>query len=168
MCLAGGGWSRAGLPEGFSRCSVCVIYPFWKIQTYKCACCKSKGRHGTQVPNKANCIPLTFPGGFLSFNLCRFQPKHIKGKCMHFCWGSVGVISLSFSLSLSLALSKLHKEPWESRTWAKTACSQPLGFQNLTSLSCSSGEQNHTILRPPTSREWDATLGRCKPQTLFI
>lgn len=93
MCLTGGGWSRVGLPEGFSRCSVCVIYPFWKIQTYKSACCKSKGRRGTQVPNKANCIPLTFPGGFLNSNLCGFQPKHIKG--MDFCWGSVGVISLS-------------------------------------------------------------------------
>lgn len=95
MCLTGGDWSRGGLPEGFLRCSVCVIYPFWKIQTYKCACCKSKGRHEDSSPKQSNCIPLTFPGGFLNFNLCRFQPKHIKVKCMYFCWGSVGVISLS-------------------------------------------------------------------------
>ena len=119
MCLTGGSWSRVGLPEGFSRCSVCVIYPFWKIQTYKCACCKSKGRRSTQVPNKANCIPLTFPGGFLNFNLCRFPPKHIKGKYMYFCWGSVGVISLFFSS----ALSKLHKEPMSCSPGQKRACS---------------------------------------------
>lgn len=63
-------------------------------------------------------------------------------------WISAGDQWASF-LSLSFALSKLHEEPWESRTWAKTACSQPLGFQNLTSPSCSSSEQNHTPLRPP-------------------
>lgn len=100
MCSAGGGWRRAGLPEAFSRCSVCVIYPFWKIQTYKCVCCKSQGRPGTQGPNKANCIPLPFPGGFLNFNLCRFNPNTSKGSA----WISAGDQWLSF-LSLSLLSS---------------------------------------------------------------
>lgn len=100
------GWSRLGLPEGFSRCSVCVIYPFLKIQTYKCACCKSKGRRGDSSPKQSKLHPLTFPGGFLHFTLCRFQPKHIKVKCMYFCWASVGVISLSLSPEPSASCTK--------------------------------------------------------------
>lgn len=86
----------AGLPQGIQRPSVCVIYPSWKIQTYKCACCcESKDR--LRDSGSAQSSPHTMhpPEGFLDVHLCRFQPGQRKGRVYSSAWGSAGVFSLS-------------------------------------------------------------------------
>ena len=111
--LTGGGRGGAGLLGGLPRrCSVCVIYPFCKIQTYKCVCCKARqtGDTGSQTKLTAYRSP---PPGPLSVLTCRFQPKQIKGRYLSFSQGSASIIPLSS------ALSTPHTEPWTGETWQK-------------------------------------------------
>lgn len=61
----GGAGLLGGLPR---RSSVCVIYPFWKIQTYKCVCCKARADGGHRLPNKGD------TGSQTKLTTCRSPP----------------------------------------------------------------------------------------------
>lgn len=130
----------AGLPQGIQRPSVCVIYPSWKIQTYKCAhCCESKGilRDSSSPHTKQP------PTGFLNVHLCRFQPGQRKG--------SAGGQQAYF---LSLALKALRETEWGIQR-----SPQALGSQNCIT-KCQLVQQNHAS---PTSWRMGPTLRRLKP-----
>lgn len=131
--LTGGGGGGAGLLGGLPRrCSVCVIYPFWKIQTYKCVCCKARADGGHRLPNKANRIPLTSPRTLVGFNLCRFQPKQIKGRYLSFSQGSASIIPLSSALST--------RNPGRERPGRKVSLSSRVSEPDTVTLSINEAE----------------------------
>lgn len=108
-----------GSPQGIQRPSVCVIYPSWKIQTYKCArCCESKGilRDSGSVQSSPHTTQP--PTGFLNVHLCRFQPGQRKGSAYRSAGGQQAYF-------LSLALKALRETEWGIQR-----SPEALGFQN--------------------------------------
>ena len=95
MCLTGVG--RAGrLPKGFLRRSVCVIYPFWKVQTYKCACWPGQGRlrdSGSQTKLTAHRSPS--PEAFSIVTFAAFNQNRSKGARCSFAGDQQGAVPLS-------------------------------------------------------------------------
>ena len=78
--LTGGGRGGAGLLGGLPRrCSVCVIYPFCKIQTYKCVCCKARQTGDTGSQTKLTAYRSPPPGPLSVLTFVGFNQNRSKG-----------------------------------------------------------------------------------------